>query len=164
VTLELILSIAGLTIGSGILIKLFASGAWKGTNDAKVDQLRKDLDSLKAEIAKSLETLKTDKGSDIVRLHQRVDELLAGRSEESSMVQSLFAGAAAQRQDWDQLRSDVRGLLQGGATTGVEIVNLKARLQIEEAKVSNHSETLAELRVALSRLDRLEDELHRTKR
>jgi chromosome segregation ATPase len=164
VTLELILSIAGLTIGSGILIKLFASGAWKGNNDAKVDQLRKDLDALKAEITKALENLKTDKGADIVRIHERIDEILAGGSEETSQVQALLAGASAQRQDWDQLRADVRGLLQGGATTGVEIVNLKARLQNEETKVANHSEALAELRVAFSRLDRLETELHRTKR
>lgn len=163
-TLELILSIAGLTIGSGILIKLFASGAWKGNNDAKVDQLRKDLDALKADAIKSLEALKADKGENIVRIHERIDELIGDNGSRESKVEALIAGSTAQRSDWDQLKSDVRGLLQGVATTGVEIVNLKARLQNEETRVAAHSETLAELRVALSRLDRLETELHRTKR
>ena len=159
-TWELVLGIVGFLTGSGALLKVFVAGVWKGSSEARVEQLRKDVDAA----ARASDAQRTEINAMIVRIHERLDEQAGGDLENLAEVKALIAGAQSQRADWEQLRNDVRSLLRGDAGNAVELANLKARLLTEEQRSAAHAEAIAMLRSALARLDRLEDELHRPRR
>jgi predicted nucleic acid-binding Zn-ribbon protein len=167
---ELVISIAALVTGGGCIVWIFNAGQWKGEMASMMSTFRKDLDSqretllgkvesdlghntdkfsavMTETVGEAITNLRSEFDTKIVRIHERLDNDSTDMNTQQvqARLDALIAGMQAQRQEWDQLRTDVRTLLRAEATTTNEIANFKERLTSFEHKIGVLSEKTTRL-------------------
>ena len=174
---SLIVAIGGAVGDIGIITWIFMAGYWKGEVSTKLEVLQRGLEEALAfkdaftddidaavlnagkNIDKQIETLHHEQSEVANRIHERLDaqgmekSTLNGTLESvKSRLDAMIAGLASQRQEWDQLRSDVRVLLKSEASTTTELINIKERFQRFEEQLRASSDSIIRLQSDLAHL------------
>ena len=126
-------------------------GRWQGEVNTKIANLETDLAdipdpaSFNKLLSDTAAQLRGEREEASRRIHERLNDC-------QSRLDGLLSGLQSQRQEWDQLRGDVRTLLRSEATTGVELSNAKARLAVFEEHLNEWSAILIRLQSDLTHL------------
>ncbi len=158
---NLVISIISLVVGCGAIGAIFFAGQWRGTVEAELKGLGRQVDDLieadekKSGVLKKINTdepaaLRRDFDDKLSRVHARIDEVNKSESarattlaEVHEKIQAVFAGIQNQRTEWETLRNDVRQLLRSEAISQTDISHLKERFQNLEARLNELVERMA---------------------